>query len=331
MNQRVWRGKRWLMVVTAGALGLTCFQTAYAQGGVAGAFLRMGVGARARAMGDAYTAMARGIEASYYNPAGLPFLEKRELVTSFRLLSLDRAFTFVGVGLPIQPEAKEGETPLDGGLALAWIRAGVDNIDSRDGDGRSLGELSNSENAFVLAFALKPAARLAVGLAVKLLWNRFPNIGNNGETLSSTGVGFDFGLRVEPFSGVILGAAVKDINSKYTWNTQVLFDEDGSEVVNEFPKIVRVGVAARVPRAPWATVALDYEDSEELDGRVHFGLEGAFPEGMVLRAGLDDGSVTAGLGYQFEVLGENSQLNYAFGSGGNRPETEHVFSWVFQF
>jgi hypothetical protein len=35
--------------------------SSFAQGGTVGAFLRLGIGARAKAMGDAYTALARGI------------------------------------------------------------------------------------------------------------------------------------------------------------------------------------------------------------------------------------------------------------------------------
>ncbi len=73
-------------------IGLT--NALQAQLGAAGSFLRLGVGARAKAMGDAYSGLARGIEASYYNPAGLPFLEKKEVVASYRVLSLDRQFTY---------------------------------------------------------------------------------------------------------------------------------------------------------------------------------------------------------------------------------------------
>ena len=79
-----------------------------AQLGAAGSFLRLGIGARAKAMGDAYTALAKGIETSYYNPAGLPFLDKKEVVASYRFLSLDRQFTYLGFGVPIRPKVAGG-------------------------------------------------------------------------------------------------------------------------------------------------------------------------------------------------------------------------------
>ncbi len=303
-----------------------------AQGGKAGAFLRVGIGARAKAMGDAYTALARGIEASYYNPAGLPFLERKEASFSYRVLSLDRQFTFIGIGIPIHPKAdSSGRRELDGGFALSWIHAGVGDIDGRDTDGQSLGELSNSENAFVFSFALNPVKMLAIGLSVKVLWNRFPDIGLDGQTISATGVGFDFGALLSPIKWVTLGISVRDINSKYTWNTDDLYAEDGSEVVNKFPKIVRTGLAVQPPPLPGVTLAFDFEDSKELDSRIHFGAEGTFRQNIMLRSGFDDGSLTAGAGYRFGVLGKTSEIHYAFAAPGDRPEAEHVFTWVFQF
>ncbi|NIR50625.1 PorV/PorQ family protein [candidate division KSB1 bacterium] len=307
-------------------------QEVSAQGGVAGAFLRVGVGARAKAMGDAYVALARGIEASYYNPAGLPFLENKEIMASYRFLSLDRQFTFIGFGMPVQPEIQGSEEEaLAGGFALSWLRAGIDDIDGRDTDGQSLGGFSNSENAFVFSFALNPAEVLALGLSVKVLWNRFPDIGIDGETISASSVGFDFGARLQPLDWVTLGISVRDISSKYKWNTDKLFGEDGSEVINKFPKIIRAGFAVNLPQVPGLILAFDFEDSNELDSEVHIGAEGNFKQNFVLRGGFDDGALTAGAGYDFSVFGKMSQLNYAFTAPGDRPEEEHVFTWVFQF
>jgi hypothetical protein len=56
-----------------------------------------------------------------------------------------------------------------------------------------------------------------------------------------------------------------------------------------------------------------------------------FEQGFVLRGGYDNESLTAGAGYIFGLFGKRSQLNYAYSSAGNRPEEEHIFTWVFQF
>jgi len=320
-----------LSVQTGGAV--------FAQGGRAGAFLRMGVGARAKAMGSAFAALATGLEASYYNPAGLPFLEHKTFMASYRSLSLDRQFTFIGFGLPIRPkiEGSDGKT-FNGGLALTWIRASVGDIDGRDTNGRHVDNLSNSENAFTLSFALNPTPKLALGLSAKVVWNRFPDIGINGATISASGVGFDFGILFKPVNRLTLAAVVKEINSKYRWNTDDLFGEDGSETVNKFPKSFRLAAAFTLPQLQAVTFAVDYDQfykeklfSDRVDKRIHLGAEAAVAPGIHVRAGFDDGSITAGAGYQFDLLGKMSQINYAFGSAGDRPEAEHIFTWLFEF
>ena len=314
---------------------------ASAQGGRAGAFLRLGVGARAKAMGGAYTALARGIEASYYNPAGLPFLESKEVIASYRFLSLDREFSYIGFGMPIHPKVKgagSDKQALKGGFALSWLRAGVDNIDGRNTDGQHFDDLSNSENAFMFTFALKPAEKLAIGLTAKVVWNRFPDIGIDGETISASGVGFDFGVLFMPVDWLHLGVVVKEINAKYDWNTEDLFGEDGSATINDFPKVARYAIAVNLPRFDNVIVAFDYEQlykedlfAKKIDDRYHFGAEGVFSEDFVLRLGYDDGAVTAGGGYQFPLFGKKSQVNYAYSSSGDRPEDEHILTWIFKF
>ena len=56
-------------------------------GGQAGSFLRQGLGARAIAMGNAFTGLAGDGFAGYYNPASLPFMNRPEIIFSFGYLS----------------------------------------------------------------------------------------------------------------------------------------------------------------------------------------------------------------------------------------------------
>jgi len=336
LTQHLKLGRNSLIFSAIFIIGLT--NSLQAQLGAAGSFLRLGVGARAKAMGDAYSGLARGIEASYYNPAGLPFLDKKEVVASYRVLSLDRQFTYLGFGVPIRPKVAGGEQTINGGLALTWIHAGVNNIDGRGSDGGHSDDLSNSENAFMLSFGLRPTQKIAFGLSVKVIWNRFPNIGISGETISANGVGFDLGALLTPNAWLSLGFVVKDINAKYRWNTQDIYSENGSETIDKVPKSLRTAVAIKVPRVKGVTLAIDFEQffksrlfKDRIDERLHIGVQSEVRKNIVLRGGLDDGSLTAGGGYQFEIFGKTGQLNYAFSAPGNRPEEEHVFTWVFQF
>ena len=61
------------------ALSIGTIGTAFAESaGQAGAYLKMGVGARALGMGSAFTAVADDSTASFWNPAGLAKMKKPE-------------------------------------------------------------------------------------------------------------------------------------------------------------------------------------------------------------------------------------------------------------
>ena len=59
-------------------------------GGTAGAFTRLGFGARGQGMGNAMTAVNHGIISALYNPALTPFQTGHVLYGNYSLLSLDR-------------------------------------------------------------------------------------------------------------------------------------------------------------------------------------------------------------------------------------------------
>lgn len=326
------------IIIVIAVFGLSAVCTAQGAGGKAGSFMRMGIGARAKAMGNAFTALAHGIEASYYNPAGLPHLGNKEVALSYRPLSLDRQYTYVGFGMPIRPKAKGSEKVLNGGFSLSWTRAGTDNIDGRNTDGFHTGQFSNSENAFSFAFALSPATRFSIGLVVKVLWNRFPGVGLSSETVSASGVGFDLGALYRAKDWLSLGLVVKDINSKYRWNTEALYDEDASETIDKFPKALRFGFALHLQNNYGFILVADYEQlydvsmfKDKIDDRFYAGAEATLSNKFAIRAGIDDGALTAGLGYTFPLFGNMSQINYAYVASNNRPEPENVFTWVLRF
>ncbi len=306
-----------------------CATKAVAQGGYAGAFLRMGVAARSEAMGRAYVAVVEGNESAFYNAASVAMFERREINMSFRPLTLDRTFAYIGFGLPIHPKADSAGHALNGGLSLSWIHAGVDNIDARDFDGEKYATLSNAENAFSLSFALQPHHRAAIGLSVRVVMNRLNGVTQNQGNLSSNTTGFDFGALIEPIDGVRLGVAASNINLKYSWNTQDVY-ERGTTNFDSFPRAVRVGVAiSRL--VPWLTLAADYEKREFRDATLHVGALASFRNFVQLRLGLNDGQPTVGAGYAFGLLGKRSELHYAFVTHPESLDSDHVFGWAFVF
>jgi len=306
-----------------------CVSSVSAQGGYAGAFLRMGIAARSEAMGRAYVAMIEGNESAFFNPASVAMLQRRELNTSFRPLTLDRSFAYIGLGLPIHPKADSAGRALNGGLSLSWVHAGVDNIDARDSDGEKYASLSSAENAFNLSFALQPHRRAAIGIGLRVVMNRFAGVTQKSGDLSTSSFGFDLGALLEPIEGVRLGFAARHLNLKYSWNTQEVY-ERGTTNFDKFPRAVSAGVAvSRI--APWLTLAAEYEKREFRDGALHVGALAGFRQLVQIRLGLNDSQPTFGAGYAFGLFGKRSELHYAFVTHPESVDGDHVFGWAFVF
>jgi len=300
-------------------------------GVLAGAFLRMGLGARSLGMGGAFTAVADGPEATYYNPGGMPFIKDRTLIASYRFLSLDRNFNYIGYAQNVKPKVDPGsdEKPFNGGLALSWIYAGVDNIDGRDSDGEHTGLLSNSENAFSLSFGLSPIDMIGVGLTAKVLYNRIPDMGYDGSAVSDFTLGMDFGILVKPLPFLSLGLMIKNLNAKYEWKTEKVYEKD-IEKIDRFPRTYRGGIAIFLPYKQML-VAVDLEDNNQQHGKYYVGIEAQPISNVVVRTGLNNGNFAGGAGYQFHIFKRRAHIQYALVTKDYDVSSEHVFSWTFMF
>ena len=299
-------------------------------GGYAGAFLRMGMGARPKALGDSYTAIPEGALAGFYNPALLPHLKSRRFTASHAFLTLDRTLDYIGYAQALQPPDINGKkNPLKAGFSLAWVHAGVDNIYGTDGSGNHTQDYSNAEHAFYLSFAVSPNKAFSIGVSGKVLYSRMPGLEKDNGALTSTGFGMDFGAYFSPIQNLTFGLVLRDNMSKYTWNTDTVY-ERGTSTVNDFPKVKRAAVAYRIPQ-DWLLVTAEVEDSDLQNPRYHFGTELSWPDLGALRFGLDDSSPTFGLGLQFNVLNHLTYIDYAFAPNDYQIGTDHIFTWSLDF
>ena len=68
-------------------------------GTTAANFLELGYGPAASSMGDAYVSLAEDLSAVYWNPAGLAFLERNEVMGVYQPWLVDINTSFAAVGL----------------------------------------------------------------------------------------------------------------------------------------------------------------------------------------------------------------------------------------
>lgn len=322
-----------ILMIFLGSLG-SDWAYADGDGGTAGAFLRMGFGARAKAMGDAFIAVPEGSAIALYNPAGLSRLQERAITLSSSALPLDRRLDYIGFALALRPKMKddaEADSParLNAGFAAGWVHAGTDKIDGRDSNGRPIGDLSNGEHAFYFSFALQPQKMISLGINGKLLYNRFPRLKDNDAAFSSKGFGLDLGVMVTPLNGLTLAAVAYDYNSKYNWNSEGLWDR-ATSTIDRFPSRYRFGAAYRIP-GQWLLLICDYEAGNDLDGRLHLGSEFTYKNIGAIRLGLDDGQLTAGFGLVVPKTRDKVLLNYGFWTEPSGAGSAHIFDLVFRF
>lgn len=193
----------------------------------AGAFARMGFGARGVAMSNALVADASGYASPYYNPALAPFIVGQSLDASAALMTLDRELQFLQFATPLRPRA---------GIAAGLIHAGVSDIDGRDGSGYHTGTFSTNEYALFIAFGVKMSQRATVGFGLQFFR---ADLFDDLSPVNS--IGLDLGLSVGVTEALRLGVVVDDLLARYSWDTSDLLGSSGRTTSDRFPTRLRLG------------------------------------------------------------------------------------------
>lgn len=288
-------------------------------GGYAGSFLRMGLGARAISMGNTGVAHPTNAYSTFYNPASFGLIENHLVGLSYSFLSLDRRFEFVSFSMKVPPEA---------GFSIGWIESGVGDLKSYNSIGEITGDINQSANAVYFSFGRKFGDRLSIGVSLKILFE-FINDGTDEFDYSSNGVGFDLGILYKINDDLILGGQVKDINSKFKANTDKIFERGGT-TIDKFPVSSRIGAFYHTP-LQWLRAAYDFEWSNKGLKKHHLGLEAVHGKNLALRIGLNGDNIVFGGGVDFMIFKTVSYLDYAFVPSIIDEGSSHVFSWQIMF
>lgn len=314
-------------------LVLSCTSVYSQLGGYPGSFARSGFNARGIAMGNAMTSVTTGDVVGYYNPALSVFQNEHLINLSYSFLSFDRSLNFVSYTKNFKlPKQNQGGA----GITFSWINSGVSNIDGRDPDGVHTEDYSVSENQFSFAPAIKFSEKFAAGITFKFYYSKL------FDGVKSTSLGFDIGAVYKVSDRVNIGATIKDLNSKYTWNTTDLYKQNGHTTINKFPVLYNIGVSYMLPKN-FGLVSIDYQSAvgtvvqDDIEytpksNTVRMGIEISPVNYLNLRAGVDkfdfnssdkfgNSNLTFGLGYQKAFKSYTVGLDYSFvmESYSNKP------------
>ncbi len=314
-------------------------RAAESPGTTAAPVLQLPIGARAAAMGSAFTGLASDLSALYYNPAGLSTMQSREAAFMYVKGFEDQSIQHFGLGGPV-PFAGligEGYTSLAGSILLA--QQGTVEINRLKPDG-SLGSTESREAGSDMVASLGYSERVAVfemplkeetlrvehfmGLTGKYIRSTL------AEAYTATAYAGDLGYLVRvPEAGFALGASILNIGSKLT------YIEEGDPL----PLTYRAGVSWK-PALP-DTMTLPARQELTFSGdalylarekawRGMFGAEFAAMKSYALRFGYrvndDAAGVTVGFGAGWESL----SMDYAWGMTDTLSDS-HRFTFTWRF
>ena len=278
-------------------------------GRTAADFLNIGQGARAAGLGGAFTAVAEGPSAAYWNPAGFSGVARSEILLShfswYQDLSVEHGAGAIRVN-----------DRLGLGVAVTYMNYG--RIDEYDANGNIIGELSVYDWSAGVSAGYVVSDQVRAGITAKFINQRLDNY-------SASAMAADLGVQVS-FDRFAVALMLANLG------TGMKFDA----VTEDLPAFGRLGVAVR----PWSEygimVAADIEKQFHGDMVLRQGVEYGYDNRYFLRAGMEyqpsrtDWAVTDGLTFGAGVRLSNVQFDYAFTPGGMLVNDDlHRFSLTF--
>ena len=296
-------------------------------GGYAGALLQLSVQARPAAMGGAFYGLSDDGSAQYFNPAGLSQITQKTFSSSYRIMTLDRKLGYVSMVLP---------THLESALGISWLYAGYGEVTARNASGRELDRtISSEEHLFSVTFAKRFVPYFSVGTKLGYYYKKLANLDANS-------IGVDFGgmlfvdslmeygyMEDKPVQDITVGLIVHNLAATYPWTTNDYWekytDNPGVTQNDKFPVLVGLGVSFKTFNRKLLTV-FDVEKNTKQTAKVKFGGEYTVDKLLRLRAGLNQGHVTAGMGLSQQINNFMLMFDYAFSAEKADEGSDHIIS-----
>ena len=182
-------------------------------------FLNLGVGARAVAMGGAFTGLANDVSAGYWNPSGLVQLDGSQLITMYDSLPEGMSHVYVGYG-------KKLAGPGALGLQINYMTSGdIMGVDET-------GQETVSFNVYSMAIGFTYAGVINEGMSYGI---NVKNISENIAGTSGAGFGADAGILYKSSDKMKLGLALQNLGTGVTY--------EGDTEASPLPMVVRAGVS----------------------------------------------------------------------------------------
>jgi hypothetical protein len=268
------------------------------------AFLKIGVGSRGVAMGEAYSALVDEPTAIYWNPAGLAAVRGVHLTFTHLNWLENINHEFAAVAFP----------GFGGTLGLGVTFQTIPDIQLRTKPtAEPVGTFDTQDVAVALAYGRQWQPKLAGGFTLKYLYEKL-------YTFSASGFAVDLGgIWQTPLSPVRLALSLQNLGAMSALQKEEI----------KLPASVRLGGAYVWPfAAAESQLALTGEYLYFLEGGdgSSLGAEFRFRKALALRGGYQFGRENRGLTAGFGTGFGRYQLDYGYAPFGNDLGNTHRFS-----
>lgn len=311
---------KWIMIfVVALALSWTGTATAAREfakvGTIGGQFLKIGVGARAVAMGSAFVSVADDATAVYWNPAGVARIQKGVVSVNHTAWLADISFT--QAAYLFHTRLMPGTFALSA-RSLYMDAQPVLTVNRPDGEGRSF---DAGDLAFGLTYARSLTDKFSAGISANYLQSTLA-------TYSASAMVFDFGtLYNTGYRSLRIGMAIQNIGSDMKFIEEEI----------KMPTVFRVGMSMNLYESAshLLLMAGDFSHPPDNNERASWGSEYGFKEFLFLRGGYhfnyDLEKMTAGVGFKVAAsLNAEARIDYAYTDMDAMPGV-HRISADFRF
>ena len=281
-------------------------------GTAAAQFLKIGVGGRATAMGEAFVAVTNDASALYWNPAGIVQFKKNELILSHIDWLVDIKHEFVGYVHQINNVSAVG---------VQIISLHTEDMEVTTAfQPRGTGEFSTfSDVLFGVTYAANLTDRFSFGGTIKYFDETLDDISMSG-VLIDLGTYYKIGIGSGRFA-----VAVTNFGGQLTpsGETKLL----NGKVVNNFqsfnpPTYFRVAYAQEVfdNESSSLTTSIQLNHPNDNSENINFGAEYWWHKIIALRGGykinVEEESLSFGAGIKSAVAGSDLAIDYSFSSFG---------------
>ncbi len=174
-------------------------------GGEPLAYMKLKAGARATAMGGAFTSISDNLSGVLYNPAGIINLDGFELFAETYILSFGRNVNFIATGKPVSIGHNHYS------LALSWFNYSAGPVEMRLTNSPQPQKLiSDISHIFYFTIAMKLLKNLDFGGNFKFIYQAV-------EERTAKGFGFDIGFLMEPLDNLYFGLSIMNISTYLQW------------------------------------------------------------------------------------------------------------------